>query len=189
MLSQLLINYLLAIPMRTKIPTFCPHRWVHIPTLGTRKYMCPMCHMFGFQIKGNKRIQEHSILVSDDLLEQYLELDTSCRHKIEAKPRGPEPGYPRPAKRFVACNHTWVDAPEFTESESHKRYKCITCGRIGTHAKLGEIQPYSRSHEGDIYRYWEKRNKAQLKPNMEETSGKEHQEQPSSSAENMADTQ
>ena len=161
---------------KTKPITYCQHHWMHIPMLGNKKYMCTECHIFGFKIKSDpfNRIQEHSAVVSDDLLEQYMALGCTAEVAQDKKPRGPKPCFVRPMRMPNGCTHTWVHAPEFEEVGSPQRFKCENCGQIGKRTPEGDTQPYSKSYEENLYRYWVKRTKAKLMAVVEQANVKEN---------------
>ena len=137
-----------------KVSTYCHHRWQAVPKIGVRKYMCTECSMFGFQLKGDPLhgIREHSIEVSKDLLDQYIELGQPTMTYMEPEKRaGPKPG-PVRMHEYDGCEHNWVPAPEYSDI-LFPRLKCTKCPSIGRELATGEIAPFSRDYAGSLRRY------------------------------------
>jgi len=137
---------------RIKIPTFCLHHWKPIPAIGVRKYMCTECLMFGFRLKCDlvSRTHEHSVEVSNDLLDQYLALVPVATYKEPEKRSGPRPG-PFRMLEYDGCEHKWVPAPEYSDCR-HSRLQCTKCKRLGRKLATGEITPFVKEYDDSLRR-------------------------------------
>lgn len=60
----------------------CAHRWQRVPHLGKNKFKCDWCELFGFCSLAGSKVTPHSKEVSEDLLEQYLQLTMQREGKI-----------------------------------------------------------------------------------------------------------
>jgi len=121
--------------------------------IGVRKYMCTECFMFGYRLRGSSAtgIREHSIEVSDDLLEQYIALDQPALIDVMLeKRRGPKPGISR-MREYEECAHSWVPAPEYS-TEHFPRLRCTLCTRIGRKLLTGDIVPFGEHYAGSLRR-------------------------------------
>jgi len=138
---------------KIKISSFCNHHWKAVPAIGVRKYMCSQCSMFGFKRKDDPlhRMHEHSVEVSDDLLEQYIAFVQPVVTYEEPERLGPKPGITRVHEDDV-CAHDWVPAPEYSDNH-HPRLKCTKCERVGKERSTGEIVTFAREYAESLRRY------------------------------------
>ena len=60
----------------------CTHRWQRVPHLGKNKFKCDWCELFGFCNSAGGPIVIHSKEVSEDLMEQYIQLNLRREGKI-----------------------------------------------------------------------------------------------------------
>ena len=140
--------------MKIKVSTFCNHQWKAVPAIGVRKYMCTQCSMFGFKRKDDPlhRIYEHSVEVSDDLLDQYiLQRGSEVTHTRLEEKSGPKPGIIR-MREDDACAHEWVPAPEYSNNH-HDRLKCVKCNRVGREKSTGEVEVFVEEYAETLKRY------------------------------------
>ena len=152
--------------MKIKVSSFCNHQWKAIPAIGVRKYMCTQCGMFGFKLKDDPSgwVHEHSVEVSDDLLEQYIELGQPLMTYEEPRKKpGPKYGSVR-IHVDNDCAHDWVPAPEYSD-EAHPRLKCTKCNRIGRKwASTGETIPFVKEYADSLRRYQIRRQRLENMP-------------------------
>ena len=150
--------------MKIKVSTFCNHQWKAVPAIGVRKYMCTQCGMFGFKVKDASlnRVHEHSIEVSDYLLDQYIELVHSTGGHVEAERLGPKPGLFR-MREYDNCEHYWVPAPEY--SDNHRtRLKCTKCERVGKRRATGEVVAFVKEYTERLRRYMIRKQHLEAEP-------------------------
>ena len=148
-----------------KVSTYCHHRWKAVPKLGVRKYICTECSMFGFQIKGDPLhgIREHSVDVSTDLLDQYIELVQPTVTYVEPEKRsGPKPG-PVRMHEYDGCDHNWVPAPEYSDNH-HPRLKCTKCKRAGKARSSGEVVVFVKEYADSLRRFQVRRQHIEDEP-------------------------
>lgn len=139
---------------RIKFSMYCQHHWKAVPGVGVRKYMCTECSMFGFKLKDDPlpRVHEHSIAVSNDLLDQYIELGQPIGTYVDPeKRRGPKPGIVR-MREYEGCDHNWVPAPEYSDNH-HPRLKCTKCKRAGKARASGEIVVFVKEYTDSLRRF------------------------------------
>jgi hypothetical protein len=154
---------------RIKISANCQHHWKAILALGTRKYMCTECSIFGFKLKDDPlpRVHEHSIEVSNYLLDQYIELVQPTVTYVEPEKRsGPKPGIIR-MRADNSCAHDWIPAPEYSD-ETHPRLKCTKCGRVGRKwASTGEVLPFVEEYAASLRRYQIRKQHLEMEPSCD----------------------
>lgn len=152
---------------KIKVSAFCNHQWKAVPALGVRKYMCTQCSMFGFKRKDDPlhRMHEHSVEVSDDLLDQYILLAEGWKTVAMPEERsGPKPGIIR--MREDGCAHDWVPAPEYSDTH-HPRLKCTKCSKVGKEKSTGEIVVFVKEYADTLKRSQLHKSRLEAEPPCE----------------------
>lgn len=130
--------------------------------------MCTQCSMFGFKRKDDPlhRMYEHSIEVSDDLLDQYILLAEGWKTVAMPEERsGPKPGIIR-MREEDGCAHDWVPAPEYSDTR-HPRLKCNKCCRVGKEKSTGEIVSFVKEYADTLKRSQLHKSRLEAEPPCE----------------------